>query len=122
MDGLKEKVFELASQDAEFAEKFGAADTAEAIIELLAEKGLDVTVEDLQVFAPAEAEGVVKLSEDELDEVAGGKKCYCFAGGGGSAGKEDATCACVVAGVGLAKDNTPRCACCGGGAGSTFDK
>ena len=122
MDDLKEKIFELASQDAEFAEKLGAAETPEAIAALLAEKGLDVAAEDLQELVQPAEEGAVKLSEDELDAVAGGKECYCVSGGGGKKGKFDKTCACVAVGYGDAGDFGMRCMCLGPGAGESYDK
>ena len=126
MDGLSEKIFELASQDEEFAEKFGAAETPEAIVALLAEKGLDVAADDLQALAQPAAEGAVKLSEDELDAVAGGKACYCVVGGGGVKGKYDETCGCAAAGWGYFIDHTAgdrhvRCQCAVAGEGVTHD-
>ena len=125
MDGLKEKIFELASQDGELAEKLNAAESIEALVALLAEKGLDVAVGDLQALAQPAAEGAVKLSEDELDAVAGGEACTCFEGGGGAAGKFDRTCACVIYGLGRfahpGEEPVNRCNCFTIGTGGTHD-
>ena len=124
MNDLSEKILEIASQDGEFAEKLNAAETPEAVIALLAEKGIDVTAEDLQALAQP-AEGAVKLADDELDEVAGGKVCYCVAGGGGVKGKNDRTCWCIVAGCGTSaarpKGSDDRCVCAGAGVGDSDD-
>ena len=124
MDELKEKVLEIASQDEEFAEKLKAAGTEEAVVELLVEKGLDVTAEDLKALAQPAPEGVSKLSEDELDAVAGGGGCFCVAGGGGTAGTYDRTCACVMFGWGYydkGQGRRERCECCGAGNGDPRD-
>ena len=122
MDDLKEKIFELASQDDEFAEKLNAAETPEAIVALLAEKGLNVAAGDLQALAQP-AEGAVKLSEDELDAVAGGDQCACFYGGAGSSGYVDKTCGCVLVGWGYYDNGNgkkSRCQCANIGHGRTF--
>ena len=113
MDDLKEKVLELASQDEEFAEKLKAAGTEEAVAELLQEKGLDVAAEDLKALAQAAPEGAVKLSEDELDVVAGGGTCVCATYGGGAKGGNDKACVCDILGYGMSSDDKDhtRCSC-----------
>lgn len=93
-DNMK-KFFETASQDKEYMEKLAKAETPEAIVALAAEKGFPLTLEDLK---PAEAE---KVSDDELEAVAGGKDCYCALGGGGVEGGSDLVCACVMMGAGF---------------------
>ena len=122
MDDLKERIFELASQDDEFAEKLNAAETPEAAAALLADKGLDVSAGDLQALAQP-AEGAVKLSEDELDAVAGGGACYCVVGGYGSKNDHgDYACGCAVAGYGdghYRNGKLCRCACFGEGGGES---
>ena len=116
------KFLEEASKDQSFIEKMNKAETPEAVIALAAEKGFALTAEDLKPEAPTG-----ELSEDELDAVAGGKKCYCAIGGGGEkeAGKGDGVCACVVygEGVGYLKDSDEgikRCVCGFGGYGDYF--
>lgn len=60
------------------------------------------------------------LDMDELDTVAGGKRCECFIGGGGATDSEDKLCACLVGGAGQNKHkdkNGDRCTCATGGYG-----
>ena len=125
-DNMK-KFLEEASKDREFIEKWKKTETLEAIISLAAEKGFALTPEDLKNEPPAVAE----LSDDELEAVAGGKKCYCAIGGGGEkSGDKEGVCACVAAGAGeiivkrywdgngtLIELSEPRCACAVGGYG-----
>ena len=70
------------------------AASEEEILALAKEQGCELTAEDLKK-QPAE-----QLSDDELETVAGGKKCYCALGGGGTGDGNEDTCACVVAGAG----------------------
>lgn len=69
-----------------------------------------------------------ELSDDELDAVVGGGKCYCPWAGGGSGGntdgRRDFTCACVLGGGGETcmdmsdyKNRCCRCACVIAGVG-----
>ena len=62
------KFLEEISGDKEFLDRVEAAETPQAMIALAAEKGFALTEEDL---AAEEAAG--ELSDDELDEVAGGR-------------------------------------------------
>ena len=123
MDGLKEKLFEIASQDEGFVERFNTAESPEAVVELLKGKGLDVTAEDLQALAQPAGQEAVELSDEELEAVAGGGDCFCVVGGGGTAGGVDQTWACVEGGIGLyTKKNgksADRCFCITGGVGET---
>ena len=58
---------EAAEKDAALAEAIGKAEKPEDLIALAAEKGVTLTAEDLR---PAEAAG--ELSDEELEDVAGG--------------------------------------------------
>ena len=103
------KFLELVSKDAELSEKVRAADP-ETLITIAKEVGIVLTEAD---FAPSSTE----ISDDELDVVAGGKRCHCVMGGGGTGDDNDKTCACVAFGAGLAKDSSLRCYCGVGGGG-----
>ena len=61
------RFLEEAEKDAAFAEKLEAAESPEALLALAAEKGFTLTAEDL-----AAEETAGELSDDELDDVAGG--------------------------------------------------
>ena len=123
MNGLKEKLFEIASQDEGFVERFNAAESPEAVVELLKGKGLDVTAEDLQALAQPAGQEAVELSDEELEAVAGGDDCYCVVGGGGTAGGVDRTCGCVIEGLGTFTEKNgkigDRCICVTGGMGAS---
>ena len=120
------KFLEEASKDQSFIEKMNKAEPPEAVIALAAEKGFALTAEDLKPEAPTG-----ELSEDELDAVAGGKKCYCAVGGGGEAGNNDLVCACPLVGIGSGRVEQvgnpnqryriDRCTCAVGGYGGTVD-
>ena len=88
-DNMK-KFLEAVSQDKEFLEKLTGAETPEAVIALAAEKGFTLTQEDLKQ-EPASG----KISDDELEAVAGGETCGCFFGGGG-----ERSCGCFFGGSG----------------------
>ena len=119
MDGLKEKILEIASQDEGFVERFNAAESPDAIAELLKGKGLDVTAEDLQALAQPADQDAVELSDDELEAVAGGGNCGCATYGGGKAGGKDKSCTCYIYGQGKGKGVSDRCECVYGGWGNT---
>ena len=63
-----------------------------------------------------------ELSDDDLDDVAGGTgvSCSCAVGGGGTKDENDKTCACVVGGAGYTKKNVRRCLCALGGYGYDY--
>jgi bacteriocin-like protein len=69
-----------------------------------------------------EAKQLVKgLSEEELQQVVGGKQCLCVLGGGGTGnGSYDSTCACVLGGAGMTDlgGGDTRCMCPAAGFGS----
>ena len=111
MNEKMKQLLETVSGDAEFTEKLKNAPDAAAIIALAKEKGFDLTEEDLKP-----ADGIQEISDDEIESVAGGKKCYCFTGGGGEETKEnEGICACVLIGMGGAGTDgnwiTARCEC-----------
>ena len=62
MDGLKERILEVASQDEDFGKQLSEAGAPEAVVELLRERGLDVAVEDLQALAQPADQDAVELS------------------------------------------------------------
>ena len=123
-DNMKQ-FLELASRESEeYIKKLTSAEK-DAVIALAAEKGFTLTDED---FVQEEPEGEVPL--EEASSVAGGKKCYCVAGGGGKAGgKNDETCICVATGMGSGYTSndyymTPgvRCFCLGYGQGASNNR
>jgi len=65
-DNMK-SFLETVSEDKEFIEKLSKADSPEAVIALAKEKGFTLTAEDLTQEAPTG-----ELTDDELDDVAGG--------------------------------------------------
>lgn len=85
------KLLEIVSGSKELAAKICGMGKEE-IIALARELGVALTEAD---FAQK-----CELSDDELDNVAGGGKCICSFGGGGKAGKGEKTCACVMGGGG----------------------
>ncbi|MDO4403575.1 MAG: Nif11-like leader peptide family natural product precursor [Atopobiaceae bacterium] len=102
----------------------------EQVIAIAKERGFELTLDDLKTA------GAKGMTDDELDAMAGSKRCYCALGGGGVAqtrmkdGKEygDGTCACVVGGLGnRVGENSngkwlgPRCMCLLGGGGESYN-
>lgn len=115
---LNEKYKEQES-DAAAMEKFAA----EELIPLAAAAGFPFTVEELKVYKE-QSSAPQKLSDDELDAVAGGDGSFCacvVAGGGGGEERQDGDivgCACAVYGQGGdAKDDHWVCVCFAGGFG-----
>ena len=86
----------------------------EKMIEILKEYGVSFTAED---FKAPEGE----LSDDELNEVAGGGGCGCAVGGGG--GGDELVCVCVLGGSGSIPGcydpSQGGCICAVAGAGAT---
>ena len=110
------KLFELISENEEAREEFLNCNDSTQIIKFAADKGLTVTLDDLD-FNTVENEGVRPLDLNEMADVAGGKECACFVGGGGAASREGQyTCFCVTAGWGDVGDHK-RCFCAVGGGG-----
>lgn len=71
-EAMKEKI-EALNNDEAFAEKVKACETAEAICALYAEKGIEITPEELDAAIDAmNADESKEFSEDDLDGVAGG--------------------------------------------------
>lgn len=99
------KLLEAASTNEDLKNKLNGS-AKETIIALA--KAQDIELSDAD-FVPQKAE----LSEDELESVAGGKKCFCIWGGGGTgeACKGNKTCACVVVGSGFTMSGRQRCYC-----------
>lgn len=65
--------FMEALQDQEFAEKLLALETAEEAQAMLKEKGIEVSLEDLKAAAAYVGKSASgELSEDDLEDVAGG--------------------------------------------------
>ena len=108
---------EEISGDKEIIERINQAPDMETVIALAKEKGFILTEEDLKPDT-----GIQMVSDDELDAVAGGKECFCFAGGGGEATEDyEDTCACVGVGLGLIINSSnmkdTRCMCAAAGYG-----
>lgn len=102
---------ELISGNEELAAKLSST-SKEEVIALAKEQGVTLTEADFEAQS-------AEVSDDELGSVAGGKKCYCAMGGGGTgeSSNHTKTCACVGAGYGSMKDDTSRCTCVLGGYG-----
>ena len=79
MTGNMKKFLEQVSSDGELTARLKGMDK-DAIIAAAQQRGIALTEAD---FA---ADTGTELSEDELDEVAGGGKCACVLGGSGKAG------------------------------------
>ncbi len=108
-DSMK-KFMDVVSENAELATRVSNMDK-EAIIAEAQKRGIALAEADFT------GEKNVELSEDELNEVAGGGKCACVAGGGGSKGDNLDMCACAFLGYGDFKGGTKRCSCMGAGGG-----
>ena len=105
------KFLELAASDSELTAQLKDMDK-DAIIAAAQQRGIALTEADFAADKSAE------LSEDELDEVAGGGKCACVLGGGGKADDNGKKCSCVLDGSGEFKDSRIyRCMCIGAGGG-----
>lgn len=97
------KLQELLESNAELKAKIEAMNkdpkaTVADFIAMAKEYGVELIEADLQ---PTPAGG--EISDSELEAVAGGGKCVCVAGGGGTGDKYHDTCACVAAGMGFGK-------------------
>ena len=102
-DNMK-KFMERISADDELAKRASKLDKAE-LVALAKAQGLELGEADL---AP---EGNGEINDDELSTVAGGGKCTCVAGGGGTAGEYYKACACVAMGFGNNSVGKLRCDC-----------
>ncbi|MDR2560750.1 MAG: Nif11-like leader peptide family RiPP precursor [Holophagales bacterium] len=76
------------------------AEAASAAIAFAKSEGYDFTLDDLKAYTAA---GAKELSDEELENVAGGgckdtAACVCAVGGGGT--KDGVTCWCFLAGYG----------------------
>ncbi len=116
----------LNALDKDFAEKNGAsaADAAmrekaveDVIIPLAKEVGLPFTLEELKEYEQDQMKNMT-LSEDELDQVAGGR-AKIAGGGNGESSKTVAYCAFLGVGFGKTerKGNTAYCFLLGGSDG-----
>lgn len=108
---------ERVSVSNELAEKISSM-TKDELIALA--KELDIVLTEADFAQPA-----AELSDDELDDVAGGGICACVLGGGGTADEShtshtsDAVCACVIGGSGTNKGGYTRCVCVVSGGGNS---
>ena len=114
------KLLELISKDEALGKTVCNA-TKEELIALAKELSIELSEANF-------AQPVAELSDDELNVVAGGKSCYCAAGGGGTgSGACDDTCVCVIAGVGEGRHGpnysnySERCVCALAGYGESFN-
>lgn len=98
------KLLELISGNAELTARLNNA-SKEDVIALAKELGITLTDAD---FDPPENG---EISENELETVSGGKQCYCYMGGGGTASEGEKTCACVLYGHGNWSNGSMRCTC-----------
>ena len=72
MDTNIQKVTNDLLSDAELMSKIERAETSNEVSELLAEKGVDINAETIDAFMRERSE-LGELSENELENVAGGK-------------------------------------------------
>lgn len=107
-DNLK-KLLELASSDQELAQKLENADK-EAMLQIAKEQGIALTEEDFN-------QSDTMISDEELDAVAGGKKCGCAVTGMGLCDEKADGCVCACGGAGKFYDKSVRCVCVMGGYG-----
>lgn len=96
------KLLELVSANEELTKKLAGATKEELIA---AAKDLNIILVD------ADFDQINELDDDELDAVAGGDRCTCYFGGGGSSGGVSKTCACVAGGYGEMSGGEKRCEC-----------
>ena len=117
----------LNALDKEFAEKNGASTDDAAmreqavdaiIIPLAKEVGLPFTLEELKEYEQEQLKNMT-LSEDELDQVAGGRPHPKYGDGNGEKSKPFAYCAFLGVGFGKTdrKGNTAYCFILGGSDG-----
>lgn len=99
------KLLELASSNEALRTRLNSA-SREDVIAIAGEQGIALTDTDFE----SKESG---LSDDELTVVAGGKKCYCAMGGGGTgeSSNHTTTCACVAFGCGRMESGKSRCGC-----------
>lgn len=113
------KIFEELTKDEKLIEKVAEInnlypdleENSKALVELAKEIGIDITVEEIFDSNNTISE---ELSDEELNQVAGGKMigvdkgqgmlyysdCMCVLGGGGSGDNLQKACACVLGGAG----------------------
>ena len=65
-------LFEKVASDTELSDKIGAATTAEAVIEIAKAAGFSITSEDIQLLLSEVSEEEEELTDDDLENVAGG--------------------------------------------------
>lgn len=106
---------ELANKLKEINEKYpNKADNAKALVELAKEAGIEIT--EAELLAPESSEPAYgELSDDELEQVSGGRISYNGGGNGYRTAKSD--CFCVVGGGGKSDSLQKTCACVLGGGG-----
>ena len=68
---------ETVKTDTSLQEKLKAAPSPEAAVEIAKEAGFVITAEDIQSIQSA----TVELSDEELEDAAGGTGCGCFVTG-----------------------------------------
>ncbi len=108
------KIFlKLAADDAELTARLNDMDK-DAIIAAAQQRGIALTEADFAADKSAE------LSEDELNEVAGGGKRACVMGGGGKEGENCKPCARWLGGNSDFSDGVGRCSCSGAGGGADY--
>lgn len=108
------KFLETVSGSEDLARKANAMTRGE-LLAFAKELGIELTEADFE--APTG-----KLSDDELENVAGGGECFCAVGGGGTKNGNNDTCGCVLYGMGVYKKDGKvldwRCECLAAGNGT----
>ena len=110
------KFLELVSSDEALKEKLKNVKSLEEALKIAAERGFQLTEEDIR--EESQGKGEVALDDDEAEAVAGGV-CACPVAGGGTAGGKQ--CACFLYGHGK-DDNGHGMECLGwGGVGDDVE-
>ena len=107
---------ELVKKLNEINEKYPEkADNAKALVALAKEVGIEITEAELLASEPSKP-AYGELSDDELEQVSGGRISYNGGGNGYRTAKSD--CFCVVGGGGKSDALQKTCACVLGGGGA----
>ena len=94
----KEKLQELLNDDA-FAEGYAAAETKEDLQKLFADHGVELTMEDIDSLLadiPDEKDSDDELTDDALEDVAGGAGLIRIIIGGGILGRRCPRCGGII--------------------------
>ncbi|RPJ85495.1 MAG: Nif11-like leader peptide family natural product precursor [Acidobacteria bacterium] len=74
------------------------------ILPLAESEGFEFTLKEVKEFQASNRPTAGKLTDEELEAVAGGIRCFCFYGGGGVKTDENQACGCFWNGWGDGMD------------------